>query len=327
MHLPVLPEVDTSAFRNLLEDQGAYPLRGGPVTTLQINVGKRCNQACLHCHVDAGPQRTESMSDMVMERVLLLAEQAQGLQVIDITGGAPEMHPRFRDLIERARDLVPRLINRCNLTILSEPGYGELGRFLAQHRVDVVASLPCYGAANVDAQRGRGVFERSLHGLRSLNALGYGRPGSGLQLDLVYNPAGPFLPPAQAGLEADYREQLAKVDVRFNRLLTLTNMPIHRFARSLRREGRHSEYMALLQRSFNPATVAGLMCRSQVSVSYDGRIYDCDFNQMLDLPAEDAPSVFDVANLSELAGRAVRTDAHCLACTAGAGSSCGGELV
>ncbi len=304
-------------------------LRRYAPTTLQVNVGRRCNQACHHCHVDAGPGRTEVMPEAVAERVLVLLERNPCLEVLDITGGAPELAPGFRSLVTRARAVGRRVIDRCNLTILSEPGQEDLASFLAAQRVEIVASLPCYGPDNVDAQRGAGVFETSIRALRTLNGLGYGRPGSSLRLDLVYNPLGATLPPAQSDLERDYRIHLGeRFGITFDRLLTITNMPISRFAAQLERRGAAAAYMALLVNHFNPATVPGLMCRSLVSVGWDGGVYDCDFNQMVGLPlgGRAAITVWDVDDLGALAGGPIATAEHCFGCTAGAGSSCGGTL-
>jgi radical SAM/Cys-rich protein len=321
-----------SAFDDALSVHGCPPLARGAVRTLQVNVGKRCNQACHHCHVEAGPKRTESMSAAVAERVVALLATSPAVETVDLTGGAPELHPHFRRLVREARRLGRRVLDRCNLTVLFEPGQENLPEFLAEHRVAVTASLPCYTADNVERQRGHGVFEKSIRGLQRLNALGYGRPGSGLALDLVYNPVGPMLPPPQATLEARYRDELAQAfGVTFDRLLTLTNMPIKRFAEALARDGAAAAYQSLLVAHFNPATVDGLMCRTLVSVGWDGRLYDCDFNQMLELPlagsAPGAPrTVWDVERLDAIAGLPVATAGHCFGCTAGAGSSCSGAL-
>jgi len=323
-------EMDATAnFERTLAAHEVGPLVRGPATTLQVNVGKRCNQACHHCHVEAGPQRREMMTDEVAKRVLTLLASSPGVELLDLTGGAPELNPNFRWLIREARRLGRRVIDRCNLTVLLEPGMEDLPEFLAEHRVEVVASLPCYGPENVDRQRGHGVFDKSIAALRRLNALGY---GTEQRLDLVYNPVGAFLPPPQAELETRYREELrGRFGLEFHRLLTLTNMPINRFAAALAREGRHAAYMSLLVNHFNPATVAALMCRSLVSVGFDGRLYDCDFNQMLELPlgagrGGGPRTVWDLSSLDRLAGSPIATGRHCFGCTAGAGSSCGGAL-
>ncbi|MGM0578490.1 MAG: arsenosugar biosynthesis radical SAM (seleno)protein ArsS [Myxococcota bacterium] len=316
-------------FQARLRQEGRGPLRRERPTMLQINVGKRCNQACLHCHVDAGPKRTEVMDARTAEAVVALLDRSPGVEAVDVTGGAPELNPSFRWLVREVRARGLRVMDRCNLTVLLEPGQEELAGFLREHEVELICSLPCYGPVNVERQRGKGVFGRSIEALRRLNALGYGVEGGGPPLDLVYNPVGPSLPPAQAALEADYREHLrGDFGVEFTRLLTLTNMPIARFAHTLEREGRHQEYMDLLASAFNPATIEGLMCRHLVSVDWRGRLFDCDFNQMLDLPlgASGARSVFDLGSLDDLDGEGVAVDSHCFGCTAGAGSSCGGAL-
>lgn len=316
-------------FADHLAAAGLPPLRRGRVTTLQLNVGARCDLACHHCHVEAGPKRTEAMSRRTAERVLALLAASPGVTLLDLTGGAPELNDCFRLLVEGARGLGRRVIDRCNLTVLFEPGQEDTPEFLAAHEVEVVASLPCYGAENVDAQRGRRVFERSIEALRRLNALGYGAEGSPLVLDLVYNPLGPTLPPPQKELEARYREELlARFGIRFRRLLTLTNMPIRRFAHALEREGRLEAYQALLVAHFNADTLPAVMCRSLVSVDWQGRLFDCDFNQMLELPLGGGVStIWGLDHLGALDGTPIATARHCFGCTAGAGSSCGGALV
>ena len=316
-------------FERALQRHGLAPLRRGPVTTLQVNVGRRCDLACHHCHVEAGPKRTEALDLPGAERVLELLEANPQVEVLDLTGGAPEMNPHFRRLVTEARRLGRRVIDRCNLTILLRPGQEETARFLAAHEVEVIASLPCYSRENVERQRGRGVFGMSVEALLRLNALGYGKPGSALSLQLVYNPSGASLPPPQSELENRYREELRELfGIEFHHLLTLTNMPIRRFARLLERSGHLDAYLSLLVNHFNVATVPGLMCRSLLSVDYRGHLYDCDFNQALDLPLVAGPrSIWDVIDLSELEGESVSTAPHCFGCTAGAGSSCGGALV
>ncbi|RMF21573.1 MAG: radical SAM/Cys-rich domain protein, partial [Deltaproteobacteria bacterium] len=273
-----LPSFETRLGRPGLERQAR-------IETVQINVGRLCNQACHHCHVDAGPGRRERMQRSTAECIVSLVEASPSVTTVDITGGAPELNDNFRYLVESARRLGRRVIDRCNLTVLFEPGMEWLAPFLAEHQVEVVCSLPCYTADNVDRQRGSGVFDKSIAALRLLNRLGYGRPGSPLALDLVYNPLGPSLPPPQPDLEQRYREELDRAfGITFRRLLTITNMPIKRFALQLKRDGSYEAYMGLLVNHFNRATVDGLMCRSLVSVGWDGRLYDCDFNQMLDIP-------------------------------------------
>lgn len=261
-------------------------------------------------------------------RILQLLDSSRSVEVLDLTGGAPELNPNFRHLVEGAIDLGRRVIDRCNLTVLLEPGQEDTAAFLAAKRVELVASLPCYEASNVDRQRGRGVFDKSVRSLRLLNRLGYGQPGSELLLSLVFNPGGPSLPPPQAELEAAYKRELeSRFGIRFHRLLTITNMPILRFADQLERDGGRRAYQSLLESHFNPTTVPELMCRRMLSVGYDGRLYDCDFNQMLELDPNGGPqTVWDIASLDELTGRMISTASHCFGCTAGAGSSCGGAI-
>lgn len=314
-------------FQQSLAAHGIGPLMRRQAKTLQVNVGKLCNQACHHCHVEAGPERAEIMPRHVAERVIGLLVRSPQIETVDITGGAPELNPNFRFLVTQAWRLGRHLIDRCNLTVLFQPKQQDLAEFCAKHSVEIVASLPCYTAANVDRQRGLGVFDKSIRALQLLNSLGYGRPGSGLTINLVYNPLGAFLPPAQEQLEVDYRNQLREhFGVEFNQLFTITNMPIKRFAEWLVREGKHESYMDLLANHFNPATVEGLMCRSLVSVGWDGRVYDCDFNQMLEIGLAGTRTIWDLHSLDELAGRRIATGNHCFGCTAGTGSSCGGTL-
>jgi radical SAM/Cys-rich protein len=297
--------------------------------TLQVNLGKLCNQACHHCHVDAGPKRTEVMKRATAQRVLELLTKSPSVSELDITGGAPELNPNFNWLLEEARARKYSVIVRCNLTVLFEAGMEWLADFYRDHRVHLICSLPCYTRENVEQQRGAGVFSKSIQALQWLNRLGY---GSELKLDLVYNPIGPSLPPPQERLEAQYREELGRdFGIVFHRLLTITNMPINRFARQLHHWGKFSEYMGLLVNHFNPATVEGLMCRGLVSVSWDGRLFDCDFNQMLEIPifegSAHAPlSIWHIDDLSALNGASITTGSHCFGCTAGTGSSCGGAL-
>jgi radical SAM/Cys-rich protein len=330
--LPLARAANDDSFESALSARGKWPLARSIVTTLQVNVGKRCNQACHHCHVDAGPNRTETMRRETIEQVLRVLDASPAVQVVDITGGAPELNPSFRFLVEETRRRGRQVIDRCNLTVLLQPGMEDLPRFLAQSGVHVIASLPCYGTDNVDKQRGKGVFDKSIEALLLLNDLGYGRSGSALELDLVYNPVGAFLPPEQARLETKYKSELSeRFGLTFNRLFTITNMPISRFAHMLEREGKYGEYMALLVNHFNASTVDGLMCRSLVSVGWDGSLFDCDFNQMLEI-ALGAPddrrerTIWDVADLRVLRGRTVAVANHCFGCTAGAGSSCSGAL-
>lgn len=312
------------------------------ITTLQINVGKMCNLACHHCHVEAGPNRTEIMDWPTMEKIIGWLERYKdelGIEVVDLTGGAPEMNPHFRELVTAVRALGLHVIDRCNLTILLEPGYEDMAAFLAEHKVEVSASLPCYMEDNVDKQRGRGVYDGSIKVLLMLNDLGYGRAGTGLKLDLVYNPVGYGLPPEQGPLETDYKKYLREhFGITFNKLWTITNMPIKRFEHALKRDGRYDEYMGKLTAAHNRENVAGVMCRDMVSIGWRGSVYDCDFNQMLQMPIDGDPvdveehaveaeskKIWDYTP-GELIGRSIRTGAHCFGCTAGAGSSCTGAL-
>ncbi|MDA0258531.1 MAG: arsenosugar biosynthesis radical SAM protein ArsS [Cyanobacteria bacterium] len=302
-------------------------LHRGDLTTLQVNLGYRCNQSCSHCHVNAGPSRTEMMRDDLVALIPRVVKQ-RAIRCLDLTGGAPELHPGFRTLVREVRACGVSVLDRCNLTILSEPGQETLASFLAEQRVGVIASLPCYSAANVDKQRGDGVFERSLAGLRQLNGLGYGCGDPELTLDLVYNPQGPSLPPPQADLEAAYKRELGQVGVRFDRLLTLANMPIQRFARQLELQGDLVSYQALLEQAHNPANLAAVMCRHLVSVDWQGHLYDCDFNQQLQLtPPGGLRELADLLDpATGIDGEPIHTAPHCFGCTAGAGSSCGGAL-
>ena len=315
----------------LLQHTDFPPLRRARLDTLQVNLGYRCNQSCLHCHVNAGPNRTETMDGDTVDLVLQVLK-ARDIGTLDLTGGAPELNEHFRRLVTAARDAGVAVIDRCNLTILSEPGQEDLAAFLAHHGVEVVASLPCYSVANVDRQRGEGVFDRSIAGLQALNALGYGQPGSGRVLNLVYNPQGAVLPPPQLALEADYRRELqAHFGIRFNRLYALTNMPIQRFGSTLVSKGQFTGYMALLRASHRPENLDTVMCNSLVSVGHDGTLYDCDFNQMLGLPARLGTRALTRPHLRDLlehgaAGSPIRVADHCYGCTAGQGSSCGGAL-
>lgn len=296
--------------------------------TLQVNLGYQCNQSCLHCHVNAGPNRTEMMDDDTLALIPKVLA-ARGIRTLDLTGGAPELNPGFRALVRAARARGVRVIDRCNLTILLEPGQEGLDRFLADHQVDVVASLPCYQADNVDRQRGDGVFEKSIAALQQLNALGYGVEGTGLLLSLVYNPQGPSLPPNQQALQADYqRELMEHYGIVFNQLLALTNMPIQRFGSTLVSKGTFAAYMDLLQASFDVDNLAGVMCRSLVSVDWQGWLSDCDFNQQLGLPLGTSGVRRHLRDLlkTDLGEQAIRVAGHCFGCTAGQGSSCGGAL-
>ncbi len=319
-----LPRFDRTLRRN-----GRFPLARETVRTLQVNITTRCNLACHHCHVESSPKRTEAMDLRTSERVLELLAHSPGVETLDLTGGAPELHAYFRQLVSGARRLGRRVIDRCNLTVLYEPGQEDTAGFLAEQEVAVVASLPCYSKQNVEAQRGLHVFDKSIEALRWLNRLGYGQPGSPLVLDLVYNPLGATLPPDQAELERTYHQELRELfGIEFHRLYTITNMPIKRFADMLVRRGEYEAYLSLLVNHFNSASVPHLMCRSLVSVGYDGQLYDCDFNQMLELPLGGSRrSVWDIESLEKLDGQSVAVGSHCYGCTAGSGSSCGGTLV
>jgi radical SAM/Cys-rich protein len=305
------------------------PLRRQTLQTLQVNLGYKCNQSCLHCHVAASPQRTEMMDADTAALVLQVLRQ-RGIGTLDLTGGAPELNLHFRDLVRGARAAGVRVIDRCNLTILSEPGQEDLADFLAEHGVEVTASLPCYSPANVDRQRGDGVFERSIAGLRQLNALGYGDGRSGRVLNLVYNPQGPVLPPAQGPLQADYqRELFTHFGIRFDHLFVLANMPIQRFGSTLLSQGRFDSYVQLLKSAHRDDNLATVMCRSLLSVDWQGHLYDCDFNQMLGLaarlPGAARPHLRDLL-LHDASDTPIRVANHCYGCTAGQGSSCGGAL-
>ncbi len=306
---------------------GFPPMRARHIHTLQVNLGKLCNQTCHHCHVDAGPSRTEIMTRETMDVVLDILRRHPDMTTVDMTGGAPEMNPHFEYFVSACRALGRTVIDRCNLTVLFVKGKTHLPEFLAAHRVDIVASLPCYLEENVDQQRGKGVFTRSLAALRQLNALGYGAEDGDLMLNLVYNPVGAHLPPDQRELEAAYKDELlSRFGIRFNRLYSITNMPINRFLDDLRAQGRHEEYLNLLITSFNPALVEHVMCRTLLSVGWDGRLYDCDFNQMLDLPVEHGLPQTIAEFDNALSARPIVVGRHCYGCTAGAGSSCGGSL-
>jgi radical SAM/Cys-rich protein len=307
-------------------------IRRKRIEILQVNLGYTCNQTCVHCHVNAGPNRTEQMDRDTVDQVIdVLRERKIG--TLDLTGGAPELNPHFRYLVESATELGVQVIDRCNLTILSEPGQETLAEFLAAQRVAVTASLPCYQEDNVDKQRGKGVFERSIAGLGKLNALGYGQAGSGLELHLVYNPQGPSLPPAQAGLEAAYKRELqSRYGIAFNRLYTLANMPILRFGSTLVSKGQFADYMALLRAAHSDANLDGVMCRTTVSVDWQGYLFDCDFNQMLAMPLREGGRRHGRLHLSDLleldlVGNPISIADHCYGCTAGQGSSCGGAIL
>ena len=331
--LQLLDEVVQTAaitpFKEKLETLGFHPLKPAALEILQVNVGKMCNQTCKHCHVDAGPDRQEIMTRETMEHCLNVL-QTSGITTVDITGGAPELNPNFRWFVEACSNSGIKVMNRCNLTIIvSNKKYHDLPQFFAEHRVEVVSSLPFYNADRTDRQRGAGVFEASVKALKMLNAVGYGKEGSGLLLNLVYNPSGAFLSSGQQVLETQFKKVLQEeFDISFNSLYTITNMPISRFLDFLITSGNYESYMEKLLVAFNPSTVNGLMCRNTLSVGWDGFLYDCDFNQMLDLKIKNGEAMhissFDAAFLRK---RDILISQHCYGCTAGAGSSCGGELV
>jgi len=322
-----LDTIGVPEFTPFLAERGLSPatsLLRDPTTMLQVNVGLYCNQACTHCHVESSPKRKETMSVETAERIVQLLAASPHVQTLDITGGAPEMNEAFRPLVVGARRLGLEVIDRCNLTVLCEPGMEDLANFLAEQQVRIVASMPCYSAENVNKQRGNKVFERSIEGLRKLNDVGFGIEGTGLKMDLVYNPGGAFLPPPQDALRERYAEELLKhFDIHFNELFTMTNMPIKRFADLLHKQDKLAEYMKLLVDNFNPTTLDSLMCKSLVSVSYDGSLFDCDFNQALamPLPVAGCSTVWQLESLDELTGERVATSNHCFGCTAGMGSS------
>jgi radical SAM/Cys-rich protein len=313
----------------LMRHYGFPAMRRARLETLQVNLGYKCNQSCLHCHVNAGPARTEMMSRDTLADVIVFL-QVSRIETLDVTGGAPELHPHFRELVARARELGVRVIDRCNLTILEEPGQEDLAVFLAQHGVEITASLPCYTEELVDRQRGKGVYDKSIRALKTLNALGYGSPGSHLILNLVYNPQGPALPPAQEQLERDYKRVLGeRFGVVFNHLFALANMPIQRFGSTLISKGQFNAYMDLLHGAHRDENLETVMCRTLLSVDWQGYVYDCDFNQMLGLPLamdnRNRPQLSDLIG-RDLSGNPIAVRDHCYGCTAGQGSSCGGAL-
>ena len=311
----------------LLQATDFPPIHRVGLETLQVNLGYKCNLSCLHCHVNAGPTRKEMMDDDTLALVIEMLKTGR-IGTLDLTGGAPELHDRFRDLVTVATELGVKVIDRCNLTILFEPGQETLAEFLAEHRVEVVASMPCYSLENVDQQRGDGVFDKSIAGLQQLNALGYGTADSDLSLNLVFNPQGPTLPPEQQGLQADYKRELSKhFDIEFNELFVVTNMPIKRFGSTMISKGTFHGYMELLKDNYLESNLENLMCRSMVSVDWQGYIYDCDFNQQLELTfaGEERPHLRDLL-IRNIDGKQINIADHCFGCTAGQGSSCGGAL-
>ncbi len=326
--MDALTNIDNNiSFSNALLRFGLPVLTREPLRDLQINLGRLCNQACHHCHVDAGPKRTEIMSWDVMEKILNWAKNNR-IRSIDLTGGAPEINPHFRKFVDAFLQQGAQVTVRCNLTVLWEPGQEGLAQWYAERSIRLACSLPCYTRGNVDAQRGKNVFNKSIRALKALNDQGYGKKDH-LPLDLVYNPGGPFLPPEQSKLQQDYKERLsADFGVVFSSLLTITNLPINRFRHALERDGELQDYQQLLDDNFNPETLPDLMCRHLISVDWMGRIYDCDFNQMLDIPlaGKRLRKIWEL-NLSILQEQSIAVGDHCLGCTAGSGSSCGGALV
>ena len=313
----------------LLIDSDFPAIQRADLKTLQVNLGYKCNQSCLHCHVNAGPKRTEVMTWETIKQLITFIESSS-IKTLDLTGGAPELNPHFRDFVSAARQRGLEVIDRCNLTVLFEPDQQDTAQFLADNKVKIVASMPCYLKDNVDRQRGDGTFDSSLNALRLLNTLGYGQAGSGLVLDLVFNPQGPYLPPSQCSLEQDYKQHLAEqYGIEFNHLLTLTNMPIKRFGSTLISHGEFSSYMALLKTAYQDDNIDSVMCRSLISIDWQGYVYDCDFNQMLDMPLQlDHRPRLHIKELAgvDLCNQSIKVADHCYACTAGQGSGCGGAL-
>lgn len=334
-----VPKFSDTLRLHRIDDDGI--LRRRSITTLQVNIGLTCDLACRHCHVESSPLRKETMPRAVADRLVKLTANAPHIDVVDITGGAPEMHTQFRHLVTSFRELGKSVIDRCNLVVLEEDGQHDTPQFLAQNQVRVVASLPCYSAENVERQRGDGVFDASIRGLQKLNSLGYGHENTGLLLDLVYNPLGPTLPPSQQVLENDYKRELRRAfGIEFNNLICIANMPIKRFADDLIRDGNMRQYLDLLVNNFNVSTVDNVMCRDMIHVAWDGTLYDCDFNYALEMAfalgrdrrpdefmfPENMLTVFDIECWSQIINQKIRTAQHCYGCTAGSGSSCGGSL-
>lgn len=320
-------KTELPTFEDKLQNIGLYPLKPLELEIFQINLGKLCNQTCTHCHVDAGPDRTEIMSLETLQECLNAIKKSTA-HTVDITGGAPEMNPNFKWFVEELSHLNKKIIVRSNLTILTYKNYSDFPEFFTQHNVNVVSSLPCYTPENVDKQRGNGVFNRSIEALKRLNELGYGKENSGLKLDLVYNPGGASLPGNQESLEKDYKKQLKEhFDISFNQLYTITNLPISRFLEYLVENDKYETYMNLLIENFNPSAAMGVMCRNTISVSWDGKLYDCDFNQMLELTVNHSITTISDFNQMQLNNRVIAVNKHCFGCTAGAGSSCQGSLI
>jgi len=313
------------SFQTIVKENNISLIRD-KLSILQINLGKMCNQACHHCHVEAGPKRTEIMEKETIEVILDLLDNAPYIKTIDLTGGAPELNPHFKYLIKELKKRQKHIIDRCNLTILFEPYMEDLAQFLSMQEVEICASLPCYLEDNVDSQRGQGVFKKSIEGLKLLNKLGYGIKEN-LILNLVYNPQGINLPPPQTSLEEQYKKYLKKeLNIEFNHLFAITNMPIKRFLHTLKRDGQYEEYMNILHTNFNPEAAQNVMCKTLISIGYDGQIYDCDFNQMLEIPlGNKKTSIFDIKDFSHLSNN-IAINNHCYGCTAGSGSSCTGSI-
>lgn len=318
--------IGVPTFQEKLENIGLFPLKPTGIEILQINVGKMCNQVCKHCHVDAGPDRKEIMTRETMQQILD-AIKGTDVKTVDLTGGAPEMNPDFRWFVEQISAMGKSTIVRCNLTIIvANPKYNDLPEFYKKHNIQVVSSLPYFAAKRTDAQRGEGVFEKSIKALKMLNEVGYGMPGSELKLDLVYNPSGAFLPGDQLELQSEFKQKLrALYGIEFNELYAITNLPISRFLDYLRQTDNYEDYMHELVNAFNPAAASGVMCRNTISVGWDGYLYDCDFNQMLDLKLDNAPAHISEFNVELINNRNIKINQHCYGCTAGAGSSCGGS--
>ncbi len=328
VQLKYLSDYPGKSFDMALKESNDYPLKAGNIETLQINLGKMCNQVCEHCHVDAGPDRKEIMTRETMNACLKVIDEV-GVKIVDLTGGAPEMNPDFEWLVKELSKRKVKVLVRSNLTIIvSNKKYHHLPLFFKENGVKVISSLPCYTEKNTDSQRGKGVFSRSIEALHLLNEVGYGKVGTEMELDLVYNPGGPSLPPDQLSLEKDYKQRLKEdFAIDFNHLLTITNLPISRFLESLLRSERYEEYMNKLVEAYNPAAVKGLMCLSTISVGWDGQLYDCDFNQMLELGVASPVKTINEFMGQEIQNRRIVTANHCFGCTAGSGSGCGGAIV
>mgnify|MGYP003384997919 CR=1 FL=1 len=320
-------DIQLPQFSLTLDTHNQALVRHSAPSTAQINLGKLCNLACHHCHVEAGPKRTEIMTDATIARLLAVLADSPSINTVDLTGGAPELNPHFEPLVTQLRTRGYHVIDRCNLTVLYEVGQENTAAFLADNQVEVVASLPCYSELNVDAQRGSGSFSKSIQALQLLNGLGYGR-NNALPLNLVYNPTDAYLPPSQATLEAEYRQRLSEdFGIQFNHLLTITNMPIKRFEHQLIRANQYDDYMDLLFNNFNAEAAKGIMCKDIISVSWDGQLYDCDFNQMLEIPLHTPRTLWDINSFTELQDNPIETNKHCYGCTAGTGSSCSGATI